>query len=124
MRPTAGRRVGPVPRSGPDADRGHCNADRTHIANFTVGAETPQFEHGLVRALASGDDPALRDRWLGPLCRGELRAGVVFAGLIPGPPRLRATPVDGGWELLDFSRLNFHSAKNLYGTQPFPPRVW
>lgn len=55
--------------------------------------------HGLVRALATGGDPALRARWLGPLCRGEVRAGVVFAGLIPGPPRLRAAPVDGGWEL-------------------------
>jgi hypothetical protein len=37
----------------PDADRGHCNADRTHIANFTVGAQTPRFERLLLRALAS-----------------------------------------------------------------------
>jgi hypothetical protein len=37
----------------PDADRGHCNADRTHIANFTVGAQTPDFDHAVVRALAS-----------------------------------------------------------------------
>jgi hypothetical protein len=37
----------------PDADRGHCNADRTHIANFTVGAQTPEFQSLLLRALAS-----------------------------------------------------------------------
>ena len=37
----------------PDMDRGHCNADRTHIANFTVGAQTPQFDNAIARALAS-----------------------------------------------------------------------
>jgi hypothetical protein len=32
---------------------GHCLQDRTHIGNITVGAETPQFEHAALRALAS-----------------------------------------------------------------------
>ena len=36
---------------------------------------------------------------LGPLCRGERRAGVALAGLLPGPPRLRARPAEGGYVL-------------------------
>ena len=36
---------------------------------------------------------------LGPLCRGERRAGVALAGLLPGPPRLRARAAGGGYVL-------------------------
>jgi alkylation response protein AidB-like acyl-CoA dehydrogenase len=54
--------------------------------------------HGVVRAVA--DAPAaLRQQMLGPLCRGERRAGVALAGLLPGPPRLRARAVEGGYVL-------------------------
>ena len=31
--------------------------------------------------------------------RGDVRGGVALAGLLPGPPRLTARPVDGGWLL-------------------------
>ena len=62
--------------------------------------------HGAVRALAAPGAPAaLREAWLAPLCRGERRAGLALTGLLPGPPRLRATPSDGdgdpdpGWVL-------------------------
>ena len=34
-------------------DIGHCAQDRTHIGNITVGAETPQFQGAVMRALAS-----------------------------------------------------------------------
>ena len=54
--------------------------------------------HGVVRAVAGGP-PALRQEMLGPLCRGERRAGVALAGLLPGPPRLRARAVDSGYVL-------------------------
>ena len=37
----------------PDADRGHCDADRTHLANFTVGYQTPQVDNAALQALAS-----------------------------------------------------------------------
>jgi hypothetical protein len=37
----------------PDADRGHCDADRTHIANFTAGILTPHVGSGVVDALVS-----------------------------------------------------------------------
>jgi hypothetical protein len=35
----------------PDADRGHCDADRTHIANFTAGIMTPQVGNRVLDAL-------------------------------------------------------------------------
>ncbi len=55
---------------------------------------------GLVMTLAADDTPAaLRDRWLGPACRGQVRGGIALGGLMPGPPRLRARPDDGGWRL-------------------------
>ncbi len=57
--------------------------------------------HGVVRAVA-GAPAALRKEMLGPLCRGERRAGVALAGLLPGPPRLRAQATGGGY-LLDGS---------------------
>jgi len=37
----------------PDFDRGHCDDDRTHLANFTVGYQTPQLATAVLRALAS-----------------------------------------------------------------------
>jgi alkylation response protein AidB-like acyl-CoA dehydrogenase len=56
--------------------------------------------HSAVFAVASSPSRALRDEWLGRLCRGECRAGVAFAGLRrPGPPILTARPVAGGWVL-------------------------
>jgi alkylation response protein AidB-like acyl-CoA dehydrogenase len=54
--------------------------------------------NGLVRALAEGDRPEPAAAWLAPLARGEIRAGVALAGLLPRPP-LRARPDAGGWRL-------------------------
>ena len=54
--------------------------------------------NGLVRALAEGGDPELTARWLAPLARGEIRAGVALAGMLPRPP-LWAGPDAGGWRL-------------------------
>ena len=57
--------------------------------------------HGLVRALAQPNAPAaMRDDWLPALAAGSVRAGAVYGGLLPGPPRLRATANPaGGWLL-------------------------
>ena len=55
--------------------------------------------HGVVRAVAGTANTALRQELLGPLCRGERRAGVALAGLLPGPPRLRAQAAEGGYLL-------------------------
>lgn len=53
--------------------------------------------HGAVRAIAENADAGRRDRWLRPLCLGERRAGLALAGAMPGPPRLRAQTVSGGY---------------------------
>jgi hypothetical protein len=45
---------GPTNPDNPDADRGHCDQDRTHISNFTIGYQTPDAGNALVRAVASG----------------------------------------------------------------------
>jgi hypothetical protein len=37
----------------PDMDKGHCDQDRTHLANITAGFETPEFGNGLLRAIGS-----------------------------------------------------------------------
>ncbi len=56
--------------------------------------------HRLVRVLARPDSPVgLREEWLPSLCAGEQRAGVVLAGLLPGPARLTARRAADGWAL-------------------------
>lgn len=55
--------------------------------------------HGVVRGLATTDRTDLRERHLDAAMRGRTRCGVAFAGAIPAPPRLWATPVDGGHRL-------------------------
>jgi alkylation response protein AidB-like acyl-CoA dehydrogenase len=54
-----------------------------------------------LRLLGAMLDPAtpaaLREALLPGVIRGEVRGGVALAGLLPGPPRLRARPVAGGW---------------------------
>ena len=40
--------------SNPSFDRGNCTQSRTHIANVSVGVETPQFANAALRAVASG----------------------------------------------------------------------
>ena len=56
---------------------------------------------GLAMTLAAEGAPAaLRDRWLGPVCRGQVRGGIALTGIIPGPPLLRAQPAAcGGWQV-------------------------
>jgi alkylation response protein AidB-like acyl-CoA dehydrogenase len=51
---------------------------------------------GLWAAQAS-DRPGIRERWVGPLARGERRGGVAQGALRPGTPAVRATRVDGGY---------------------------
>ena len=56
---------------------------------------------GLAMTVAAEGTPAtLRDRWLGPVCRGQVRGGIALTGIIPGPPLLRARPAaGGGWQV-------------------------
>jgi alkylation response protein AidB-like acyl-CoA dehydrogenase len=55
---------------------------------------------GVVMTLAAEGTPAvLRDRWLAPAVRGDVRGAIALGGLLPGPSRLRALLHDGGWRL-------------------------
>jgi Acyl-CoA dehydrogenase, N-terminal domain len=55
---------------------------------------------GLLEALLDPATPAgLRAELLPGTVRGEVRGGLALAGLLPGPPRLTATPVASGWRL-------------------------
>jgi alkylation response protein AidB-like acyl-CoA dehydrogenase len=58
--------------------------------------------HGAAFGAAGSPRPGVRERWLGPLTRGERRAGIALAGLRPGPGK---DPLlvreSGGWYELD-----------------------
>lgn len=55
---------------------------------------------GTVNAIAATSHAALREQWLAPMCRGDVRAGVAFSALRrPGPPMLTASRRDGAWRL-------------------------
>ena len=55
---------------------------------------------GLAMTLAAeSTSAALRDQWLSPVCRGQVRGGIALTGIIPGPPLLRAHPSCGGWQV-------------------------
>lgn len=91
--------------AAPVADGGLGTDDQPTMAGLVEtlaeGCLTTAFvwiqHHGTVASVAAGDE-AIRDRWLGPLCRGELRAGIGLAGL-RSDPGLRVRAVDGGVEL-------------------------
>ena len=56
--------------------------------------------HSAVLAVASCESADLRAEWLVPLCQGDRRAGVAFAGLRrPGPPILTTRRLADGWVL-------------------------
>ncbi|GAB2684974.1 hypothetical protein GCM10027271_54310 [Saccharopolyspora gloriosae] len=55
--------------------------------------------HGVVHGIATTDRAELRERYFADVVRGAVRGGVSFAGAVPQPPRLHATPVDGGYRL-------------------------
>jgi len=44
---------GPTNPNDPDADRGRCDQDRTHLGNLTVGYQTPGLDNAALNALAS-----------------------------------------------------------------------
>lgn len=92
--------AGPVEAGGLGVDR---ETGWAVVEALAGGCLTTTFvwvqHHGLVRAVAADAPAELREEWLAPLCRGERRAGLALAGLLPGPARLLATPEDEGWVL-------------------------
>lgn len=53
--------------------------------------------HGVVIALATTSNTALREEFLAATISGRLRAGVALAGVVPTPPRMHATKTADGW---------------------------
>ncbi|MGV9711385.1 acyl-CoA dehydrogenase family protein [Gordonia sp. NPDC003424] len=53
--------------------------------------------HGVVISLAGTANARLRDELFEATTSGRVRAGVAYAGVVPTPPRMRASRVDGGW---------------------------
>lgn len=93
--------AGPAEAGGLDLDL--ATAHRV-VETLAAGCLTTTFvwlqSQNPVRAVTTSQTPGLRDRWVGPLCRGEIRAGIALAGNRPGPPILNAAPTsDGGLEL-------------------------
>jgi alkylation response protein AidB-like acyl-CoA dehydrogenase len=100
---TAGLYGAPAP-----AEAGGLGLDLRQVANVveelasgSLAATFVLIQHfGLVMTLAGDGAPAaLRDRWLTSACQGRTRGGIALAGLIPGPPQLRAEPDANGWQL-------------------------
>lgn len=89
----------PRDAGGLDADFGTVCAVQEALASGCLTTAFIWAQHlGLVRALAVGRDPELTARWLAPLARGEVRAGVALGGARP-EPTLRARPDGPGWRL-------------------------
>jgi alkylation response protein AidB-like acyl-CoA dehydrogenase len=92
---------GPAVVGGLDADPA-TGADVTEI--LAGGCLTTAFvwaqHHSAVFAVATAASETVSGEWLAPLCRGDRRAGVAFAGLRrPGPPILTARRSAGDWIL-------------------------
>ena len=91
--------AGPVDAGGLDLDLpGFCAAIEALAGGCLATTFVWVQHHGAVRAVA-GAPAALREEWLVPLCTGARRAGIVLAGAMPGPPKLRAEPAGDGWRL-------------------------
>ena len=91
----------PAQAGGLGLDLGAACAVTEELAGGCLAATFVWLQHrGLSMTLAAESTPAaLRDRWLGPVCRGEVRGGIALTGIIPGPPQLRAHPFGDGWQL-------------------------
>jgi alkylation response protein AidB-like acyl-CoA dehydrogenase len=79
-------------------------ADMAHLVEaLASGCLATAFvwlqHHSPVRAVAASEQPGITERWLGPLARGERRAGIALAGLRPAAGGMRVRAVDGGYVL-------------------------
>ena len=92
----------PVQAGGLGLDLGAACAVTEELASGCLTTTFVWLQHrGLSMTLAAEGTPAaLRDQWLGPVGRGQVRGGIALTGIIPGPPLLHARPAaDGGWQV-------------------------
>lgn len=90
---------GPVRAGGMDADLDTICAVTEVLASGCLTTTFVWAQHvGTAFVVGASGSPALR-KWLRPLCRGEIRAGLALAGAMPGPAPLRAVRRERGWQL-------------------------
>ncbi len=90
--------IGPRAAGGLDADFDTTCRVIEVLAAGCLSTAFVWLQHlGSVHAVAASTDDKLHDEWLAPLCAGHRRAGVALAGAMPGPTRLRAQAVAGGY---------------------------
>jgi alkylation response protein AidB-like acyl-CoA dehydrogenase len=90
--------AGPIDAGGLDADFATVCAVVEALASGCLTTAFAWVQHlGAVLTVASSENAALRDEWIGPLCRGECRAGLALGGAVPGPAKLVARETDDGW---------------------------
>jgi alkylation response protein AidB-like acyl-CoA dehydrogenase len=93
------------------------NGDLRVVEELAGGCLATAFvwaqHHGTVATAASSEQPGIRETWLEPLSRGDIRGGIARAGARPGTSSLTArSTVDGfrldgrvpwvtGWGLVD-----------------------
>src|SRR5438067_496409 len=88
---------GPVDAGGLQADFSTVCAVGEALASGCLSTAFVWGQHvGVVIAAAQSANEHMHE-WLGPLCRGERRAGLALGGAVPGPAFLRASLTDGGW---------------------------
>jgi alkylation response protein AidB-like acyl-CoA dehydrogenase len=92
--------TGPGAYGGLDADLATTTSVVERLAGGCLTTTLVWMQHhGAVRTLRSRAPEPVREAWLGPLCRGEVRSGVAFGGAMPGAAKLRAKPAAGGYVL-------------------------
>jgi alkylation response protein AidB-like acyl-CoA dehydrogenase len=88
--------LGPANGGGPYA---HLDVIETLAGGCLSTAFVWMQHHSSVLALSYQAGEAARERWLGRMVSGELRATVAFSGLRRPEPPTRARRVPGGWQL-------------------------
>lgn len=88
----------PADAGGPDLDFAQViEISEVMASGCLATAFTWQQHHGVVISLATTANNRLREGLFAATASGALRAGVAYAGVVPTPPRMRATRLDGGW---------------------------
>ena len=89
--------AGPQEAGGLGLDLATANAVIEALAGGCLSTTFVWIQHHSgVRAVARSQTPGLREEWLAPMCRGDVRGGIARAGEIPGPPRLSVTRTADG----------------------------
>ena len=90
---------GPTWAGGGDADLSTICAVTEALASGCLSTTFVWTQHlSTVFVAGACGSPPIR-KWVKPLCRGEIRAGLALAGALPGPAPLRASRTGGGWML-------------------------